>query len=103
MRLAIMSLTCPMRTVTAIEIPMPEAQRLNRKKGRQPKGGKIMAKLNSGIKGLDCIPRLPDPWKMPIPKPWNETDDDVLKDFALLGAIGAIGALVKVLKDGWDW
>ena len=62
-----------------------------------------MAKLNNGIKGLDCIPRLPDPRKTPIPTPWHEIDDDVLKDFALLGAIGAIGALVKVLKDGWDW
>ena len=48
MRLAIMSLTCPMRTVPAIDIPMPEAQRLNRKKGRQPKGGVIMAILNNG-------------------------------------------------------
>ena len=58
-----------------------------------------MAKLNNGIKELDCIPRLPDPWKIPIPEPWDETDDDVLKDLALLGAMGAIRVLVKVLKD----
>ena len=58
-----------------------------------------MAKLTNGIKGLESVWRQPEILKGPeIPK-----TGDVLKDFALLGAIGAIGALVKVLKDGWDW
>ena len=43
-----MSLTCPMRTATAIDTPLTKAQTLNRGKDKPPKGGVNMAILNNG-------------------------------------------------------
>ena len=55
-----------------------------------------MAKLTNGIKGLESVWRQPEILKGPeIPK-----TGDVLKDFALLGAIWV---LAKVLMGGRDW